>query len=426
MKALNEARLLEQAQLQQPTEQPAESVPQPEPRKQKRATPRKEELPRGIRRRGKHSYEIYLTHADGTAERRAMRNVTVKMAETQRHIWQREIAEGKYVKPKPRTDMVLFSDICDKAIEHYKHFTRGWDAVAGRVTRFKEWWPNRTAEGITTAEIDAYLLANVAPRGLQWTKCTSNEYRISLLRIFALAIEREELTINPAAKAKRHKLENGRKRQLSFAEEDSLRTAIRKLYPHKECELDLLLHLGCRRSNLYGQHNRKRTPMEPLNWKDVDLAFRVVTFPRSKPGPGYEVPINDTALAALKTLRERGDGTGVVIRKPQPKRLPLRTSGLTLHSCRRWFENCLTEAGIEDFHIHDLRHTFASRLRRAKTPLEDIRHLLGHSAKSITERYAHPDLDSLRTAVLKLDRKAETHTETHTTPVLEFPTAVGA
>lgn len=49
--------------------------------------------------------------------------------------------------------------------------------------------------------------------------------------------------------------------------------------------------------------------MEPLDWKDVDLAFRVVTFPRSKPGPGYEVPINDTALAALKMLRERGDGT---------------------------------------------------------------------------------------------------------------------
>jgi integrase len=196
-----------------------------------------------------------------------------------------------------------------------------------------------------------------------------------------------------------------------------LRTAIRKLYPHKECVVDLLLHLGCRKSNLYAQHNRKRAPMEPLNWKEVNLDFRGVSFPRSKPGPGYEVPINETALAAFKTPGERGDGAGVVIRKP---------SGIALHSCRRWFENCLREAGIADSRIHDLRHSLASRLGRAKTPIEDIRYLLGHSAKSITERYAHPDLDSLRAPVLKLDRKTETSTETVTPAILEFPTAVGS
>jgi integrase len=355
----------------------------------------------------------YLTLPDGKVQMRTCKHLTPKMAAKLRAKWQTQIDEGTYFKPKPRTELVLFADICDKAEEYYKTYTRGWDAIGGRIARFKEWWPNRTAESISTEEIAEHLKANVAPDGLKWSKTTANEYRVSLLRIFALAIERKELTVNPAATVKRHKLENSRVRQLSFAEEDSLRAAIRKLYPHKECELDLLLHLGCRRSNLYGQHNRKRAPMSPLNWLDVNLDFRVVSFPRSKSGNGYEVPINETALAALKTLRERGDGTGVVIRKP---------SGLTLHSCRRWFENCLADAGIEDFRIHDLRHTFASRLRRAKTPLEDIRYLLGHSAKSITERYAHPDLDSLRADVAKLDRR----TETVTPAILEFPAAVGA
>jgi integrase len=102
---------------------------------------------------------------------------------------------------------------------------------------------------------------------------------------------------------------------------------------------------------------------------------------------------------------------------------------LELQSSRRWFENCLKEAKIEDFHWHDFRHVFGSRLRAANVQIEDIRYLLGHGAKSITERYAHPNMDVLRLAVAKLDRKpnaAEGDLKTDIVPVLEFPTAVGA
>lgn len=378
-----------------------------------------ETLPRGIRRRGT-SLVAYLTKTDGSFELRTIGNVSLKCAKRQREIWQREIEENKYVKPKPRTDLVLFSDIADKALEYYKNYTRAWDACEGRIARFKEWWPNRTAESITTEEINAQLLANVAPRGLGWTKTTSNEYRLTLLRVFALAIERGELTVNPAVRAKRHKLENARVRELFIGEEDVLRKVIRKKYPAKEVELDLALHLGCRRSNLYGQHNGKRAAMDPLDWKEVNLDFRIVTFRRSKAGAGYQVPINDTALAAFKALRDRcadpANPTGTVIRKP---------SGIELQSSRRWFENSLKDAAIEDFRWHDLRHTFATRLRRAKTAVEDIRILLGHDAKSVTERYAHADMDSLRAAVAKLDRKTDTQTDTKTdtSAILQFRTA---
>jgi hypothetical protein len=46
--------------------------------------------------------------------------------------------------------------------------------------------------------------------------------------------------------------------------------------------------------------------------------------------------------------------------------------------------------------------------------------LLGHNAKSITERYAHPNLDVLRAAVAKLDRKIQTDTKTDTPAILHF------
>jgi hypothetical protein len=156
-------------------------------------------------------------------------------------------------EPTPRTDLVQFASICDVALDHFKNYTRCWDAAETRIKVFKTWWKGRTAESITTSEIDAQLLANVAPRGAQWSKTTSNEYRTMLLRIFTLAVDAGTVSRNPVIKVKRHKLENARTRELSAEEEDRLRTAIRAKCPHKEPEFDLLLHLGCRKSNLYGQ-----------------------------------------------------------------------------------------------------------------------------------------------------------------------------
>jgi len=163
--------------------------------------------------------------------------------------------------------------------------------------------------------------------------------------------------------------------------------------------------------------------MEPLQWKDVNLDFRRVTFVRSKSGKRYQVPINETALAAFKKLQERSDGTGSVIRKPRPKKT--LSDGRELFSSLRWFEACLVEAKIENFTWHDLRHVFGSRLRAAGVQIEDIRYLLGHGAKSITERYAHPNMDLLRAAVAKLDRKPQTQTDTKTDTgaVLQFKSA---
>ncbi len=251
-------------------------------------------------------------------------------------------------------------------------------------------------------------------RGAHWTETTSNEYRATLSHIYKLAIDRGELSVNPAQKAHRYKLNNARTRELSFAEEDRLRKAIRELYPEKEPEFDLVLHTGLRRSNLYGIRGAERRPMPPLDWSTVDLDWKILKLPRSKAGPGYTVPLNTVALSAIKILRERSDGTGAVIRKP---------SGLEVYSCRKWFEACVKKAAIEDFCYHDLRHTFATRLRRNRIPLEDIAALLGHGVErrlGITARYAHVDLDRLHEAVATL---VPTDTKTDTPAVVEFKNA---
>jgi len=59
----------------------------------------------------------------------------------------------------------------------------------------------------------------------------------------------------------------------------------------------------------------------------------------------------------------------------------------------------LKEVGIENLWLHDLRHTFATRLAQAGVDLYKISKLLGHKDIRMTQRYAHHCLDSLRSGV---------------------------
>jgi len=79
---------------------------------------------------------------------------------------------------------------------------------------------------------------------------------------------------------------------------------------------------------------------------------------------------------------------------------------------RRSFTTACRRAGIEDFHIHDLRHTFASWLVMNGVPLFEVSKLLRHSSIQMTERYAHLGPDHLHNAVANLGFSAHfQHTE---------------
>lgn len=62
--------------------------------------------------------------------------------------------------------------------------------------------------------------------------------------------------------------------------------------------------------------------------------------------------------------------------------------------------------GFHNVRIHDLRHTYASRLRLSGVPQEDRNALLGHKSASIPEHYASADIGRLiGLANMALDRK---------------------
>jgi integrase len=67
------------------------------------------------------------------------------------------------------------------------------------------------------------------------------------------------------------------------------------------------------------------------------------------------------------------------------------------------FKAALQRAGVEDFHWHDLRHTFATWHRQAGTPTHALQRLGGWKTGHMVERYAHIAPEGLQAAANRLD-----------------------
>jgi integrase len=117
-----------------------------------------------------------------------------------------------------------------------------------------------------------------------------------------------------------------------------------------------------------------------LTWAGVDLDRSQLTLRKTKNRKTRYVQLNRTALAAFRAI-ERSETNGYVF---QATRYDAR-----LQDPKKWFENAIEEARIEDFRWHDLRHTFISRLVMAGVPLAIVQKLAGHGDPKMTSRYAH-------------------------------------
>jgi len=195
---------------------------------------------------------------------------------------------------------------------------------------------------------------------------------------------------NPAARRKLKEPE-GRVRWISRAEAVSLirAAASQKRAPHLVDFIRLALHTGCRKGELLG-----------LEWKRVDLQAGLIHLEaeHTKAGKRRSVPMNSEARAAIiNRARFRAQ------HRPDSRWVFCRKDGSRIQAVKRSFTTACSMAGIEDFHIHDMRHTCAAWLVSAGVPLTEVRDLLGHSTVKMTERYAHLAPENVRAAVARLE-----------------------
>ena len=80
-------------------------------------------------------------------------------------------------------------------------------------------------------------------------------------------------------------------------------------------------------------------------------------------------------------------------------------TGLKLTTFRHAWEGACKQARISGLRFHDLRHTFATRLRAKGVHEMNIMTLLGHTTLQMTSRYTHAMPQNLRTAVDSLNKQ---------------------
>ena len=151
----------------------------------------------------------------------------------------------------------------------------------------------------------------------------------------------------------------------------------------------------------------RRGDLLALSWKSVDLVNGWIRVARRKTHLESVVPISTACRAALVERQGRpGDGEHVFLTDDGG---PFPISSLV-----RYFKTAKALAGItRRFRFHDLRHTFASRLASEGVSLQVIQKALGHGSARMSERYARPSEDALRTIRKALDGM-DTLTDTRT------------
>jgi integrase len=119
-----------------------------------------------------------------------------------------------------------------------------------------------------------------------------------------------------------------------------------------------------------------------LEWDKVTLDRKILSVVgrKSKTYKTLHVPLNEEAVQVLSAWRSQTSDKGLVF----PGK-----GGKPLVAVRKSWSRVLEKAQIEDFHWHDLRHHFASRLVMNGVDLNTIRELLGHASLDMTLRYAH-------------------------------------
>ena len=121
-----------------------------------------------------------------------------------------------------------------------------------------------------------------------------------------------------------------------------------------------------------------------LEWTEVDMTRRWISIPgeKMKNGQPLGIPISDDAFSIL--IKQKGKHPRWVF--------PVQTKGqvgpLQNIGTEMWKRAC-AEAGIEDFHFHDLRHTFASWHTQHGTQPLILMQLGGWKDLAMVKRYSH-------------------------------------
>jgi len=349
--------------------------------------PSRRKSPRGIFEKNPGVW--YIRYVDSQGRYRREKAGSLSVAKKLYNKRKTEALQGIVLPENLRRKHVPFSEIAEDALSYSRKHKRSYRSDEIIKKNLVEWFGVFGADSLTGSQIEQRLEIEGKSRG--WAASTYNHYRAFLMLAYREAKRNGKVLSNPARDVRHRKESNSRVRFLSRGKDGDdarLTAAIQKEYPEHLAEYIFAKNTGLRLSSQYS-----------ATYEMMDWTRRVLDIPRTKNDEAVHIPLNNDVIAAIRLLPSWQERKGPIFRN---QRHPDRA----VKSNDHWFKPALKAAGIENFHWHDLRHTFASWLVQDGVPLDRVAKLLGHKGLSMTMRYAHLAPNQLHEDVALLTRNS--------------------
>lgn len=250
-----------------------------------------------------------------------------------------------------------------------------------KYTTIYEWWKDKIGS-VKIKDLSSSMLAScklmlvteiihIGENEKTRSNNTVNKYLMGLSAILTWAVkELEIIESNPMSKVEIMKKPDGRTRFLSEQEIEKFAQATKEHSLVVFIFFLLLITTGGRYSEVLH-----------LSVENIDKKNSRIHFLNTKNRTNRGIGIDAKLLELInKYLDEVNIESGYIFINPKTKKFIYMRGHLN---------NIIKKIGLEDFHIHDLRHTFASRSAVNGASLLDIAILLGHRSLVMAKRYSH-------------------------------------
>ena len=241
------------------------------------------------------------------------------------------------------------------------------------------------------------LITDIKPRVAETFKqylmeSAPNGYLVyirSLKAAFNRALTWELISVNPFA---RMEMKKRQVKKPEFIVREELDQILNNVASRKLRELYLFaFYSGARLSECIN-----------LKWKNIDVQKLLITIGDDE----FVTKNKKTRVIPIAKPLEEFLVSGCQRRKNKNAYVFCKSSGYHFRKeyVSKIFKKAVISSGIDkDIHFHSLRHSFASNLVLAGTPITVVSELLGHSSILVTQIYSHTNVDSLRAAVSKFN-----------------------
>ena len=250
-----------------------------------------------------------------------------------------------------------------------------------KYTTIYEWWKARIGN-VKIKDLTSSMLASckvslmaekihIGESIKNRSNNTINKYLMGLSAILTFAVkELEIIETNPMSKVGIMKKPDGRTRFLSEQEIEIFAEACKKHSLVTFIFFLLLISTGGRYSEVLH-----------LQVENIDKKNSRIHFLNTKNKTNRGIGIDERLLELINNyLKDNNIESGYIFINPKTNKF-IYMRGILI--------KIIKDVGLEDFHIHDIRHTFASRSAVNGASLLDIAILLGHRSLVMAKRYSH-------------------------------------